>query len=177
MKHSLLLLPPPLLPSTQHYHQAAVLPAPAPIVPVLQQYHQPQYHQLQPQPQYHQAAHYEASAPLLVRRKQKEDKQDLSKIPGVPGHDFPIYRSVPPTSFSCHNVPAVPGMYANPETGCQAYHVCNDGRDGEQGSSFLCSNGTLFNQELFACDWWYNVSSMTTYCLYSASLVQKGRIK
>ncbi|KAG7177797.1 putative Chitin binding Peritrophin-A domain-containing protein 29 [Homarus americanus] len=23
--------------------------------------------------------------------------------------------------------------------------------------SFLCPNGTLFNQEYFVCDWWYNV--------------------
>ncbi|XP_026474789.1 uncharacterized protein LOC113378476 [Ctenocephalides felis] len=48
-------------------------------------------------------------------------------------------------------------MYANVETGCQAYHVCHDGREGHQGASFLCANGTLFNQKLFACDWWYNV--------------------
>lgn len=46
------------------------------------------------------------------------------------------------------------------ETGfyIQAYHICHDGREGEQGASFLCTNGTLFNQEKFTCDWWYNVN-------------------
>ncbi|XP_075163208.1 uncharacterized protein LOC142235839 [Haematobia irritans] len=87
----------------------------------------------------------------------KEEKQDLNKIPGVPGVDYPIYHEVPNTSFSCAHVPAVPGMYANLETGCQAYHVCHDGREGHQGASFLCTNGTIFNQKEFACDWWYNV--------------------
>ncbi|CAH2209221.1 jg23925, partial [Pararge aegeria aegeria] len=38
-----------------------------------------------------------------------------------------------------------------------AYHVCHDGREGHQGASFLCTNGTLFDQAKFACDWWYNV--------------------
>uniref|UniRef100_A0A1I8P2X9 Chitin-binding type-2 domain-containing protein n=2 Tax=Stomoxys calcitrans TaxID=35570 RepID=A0A1I8P2X9_STOCA len=87
----------------------------------------------------------------------KEEKQDLNKIPGVPGVDYPVYHEVPHTSFSCAHVPAVPGMYANLETGCQAYHVCHDGREGHQGASFLCTNGTIFNQKEFACDWWYNV--------------------
>ncbi|XP_058987628.1 uncharacterized protein LOC101898087 [Musca domestica] len=87
----------------------------------------------------------------------KEEKQDLNKIPGVPGVDYPVYHEVPHTSFSCAHVPAVPGMYANVETGCQAYHVCHDGREGDQGASFLCTNGTIFNQKEFACDWWYNV--------------------
>ncbi|XP_037927503.1 U-scoloptoxin(01)-Er1a [Teleopsis dalmanni] len=88
---------------------------------------------------------------------QKEEKQDLTKIPGVAGVDYPIYHEVPATNFHCANVPAVPGMYANVETGCQAYHVCHDGREGHQGASFLCTNGTIFNQKEFSCDWWYNV--------------------
>ncbi|OQR75065.1 hypothetical protein BIW11_00841, partial [Tropilaelaps mercedesae] len=35
-----------------------------------------------------------------------------------------------------------------------AFHNCNP-----QGHkmSFLCPNGTVFKQELFICDWWYNV--------------------
>jgi len=95
--------------------------------------------------------------PQIKPKKEHEKGQDLSKIPGTPGVDYPIYHSVPETSFSCHNVPAHPGMYANVETGCQAYHVCHDGREGDQGAKFLCTNGTLFNQKEFACDWWYNV--------------------
>ncbi|KAL4719710.1 hypothetical protein ACJJTC_002007 [Scirpophaga incertulas] len=39
----------------------------------------------------------------------------------------------------------------------QAYHICHDGREGHQGAALLCTNGTLFNQEKFTCDWWYNV--------------------
>jgi hypothetical protein len=39
----------------------------------------------------------------------------------------------------------------------KAYHTCHDGREGHQGASFLCTNGTIFNQKEFACDWWYNV--------------------
>lgn len=56
-------------------------------------------------------------APL--RQKDREQHQDLSKVPGVPGHDYPLYHAVPDTSFSCDHVPHRPGMYANVETGCQ----------------------------------------------------------
>lgn len=109
----------------------------------------------------------------------EEEHQDLNKIPGIAGHDYPVFHEVPPTSFHCSDVPgnitlfnitlyiyimefiffsiALPGMYANVETGCQAYHVCHDGREGHQGAAFLCTNGTIFNQEKFTCDWWYNV--------------------
>lgn len=61
------------------------------------------------------------AVPVKVVKKPKEHEkgQDLSKIPGVPGVDYPVYHSVPETGFSCHNVPAHPGMYANVETGCQ----------------------------------------------------------
>ncbi|XP_055634150.1 uncharacterized protein LOC129774437 [Toxorhynchites rutilus septentrionalis] len=97
----------------------------------------------------------------------KEPKQDFSKIPGQPGVDYPIYHEVPHTSFSCAHVPAIPGMYANVETGCQAYHTCHDGREGHQGASFLCTNGTIFNQKEFACDWWYNVKCEEAPSLYS----------
>lgn len=97
----------------------------------------------------------------------KEPKQDFSKIPGQPGVDYPIYHEVPHTSFSCAHVPAIPGMYANVETSCQAYHTCHDGREGHQGASFLCTNGTIFNQKEFACDWWYNVKCEEAPSLYS----------
>ena len=36
----------------------------------------------------------------------------------------------------------------------QVFHICQNG--GRQ-NSFLCPNGTLFNQQLFICDWWHNV--------------------
>ncbi|XP_054010712.1 uncharacterized protein LOC128893631 [Hylaeus anthracinus] len=107
--------------------------------------------------------------PIVVTEKPK-NHQDFSKIPGIPGVDFPLYHTVPQTSFSCAYVPFVPGMYANVETGCQAYHICHDGREGHQGASFLCTNGTLFNQRDFACDWWYNVNCAEAQSLYSLNL-------
>lgn len=54
-----------------------------------------------------------------LRQHEKEQQQDFSKIPGIAGKDYPLYHSVPDTSFSCDHVPFRPGMYANVETGCQ----------------------------------------------------------
>ncbi|XP_015520439.2 uncharacterized protein LOC107224773 [Neodiprion lecontei] len=108
--------------------------------------------------------------PIVVEEPRKKSEQDFSKIPGIPGVDYPIFHKVPPTSFSCAHVPYAPGMYANVETGCQAYHVCHDGREGHQGASFLCTNGTLFNQHEFACDWWYKVNCADAPSLYSLNL-------
>nr|XP_033189386.1 uncharacterized protein LOC117156453 [Bombus vancouverensis nearcticus] len=109
--------------------------------------------------------------PIVVKAFEKpKNQQDFSKIPGIPGVDFPLYHTVPQTSFSCAHVPFVPGMYANVETGCQAYHICHDGREGHQGASFLCTNGTLFNQREFACDWWYNVNCADAPALYRLNL-------
>ena len=49
------------------------------------------------------------------------------------------------------------GFYADPETDCQGYHVCMPffGGKVDRKMSFLCPNGTIFNQELFVCDWWW----------------------
>ncbi len=50
------------------------------------------------------------------------------------------------------------GYYADPEAQCQAFHICTaDGQGGLAKYSFLCPNGTIFNQEYFICDWWFNV--------------------
>jgi len=54
-----------------------------------------------------------------------ESHQDLSKVPGTPGVDYPIYHAVPETSFNCKDVPYAPGMYANVETGCQVQWLIN----------------------------------------------------
>lgn len=58
-----------------------------------------------------------------LRQAEKEQQQDLSKVPGKPGIDYPLYHTVPETSFSCHHVPAIPGIYANVETGCQVINM------------------------------------------------------
>ncbi|KAK7070971.1 hypothetical protein SK128_014891 [Halocaridina rubra] len=73
-------------------------------------------------------------------------------VPGEPGIDYPIYWEVPQTSFNCREVPAA-GYYADIEARCQVFHVCNELGD----RTFLCPNGTVFNQEHFTCQWWFNV--------------------
>ncbi|XP_071548911.1 uncharacterized protein [Panulirus ornatus] len=66
---------------------------------------------------------------------------------------YPQYAAVPLTSFTCDSQ-QYGGYYADPEAQCQVFHICHNGR---KMGSFLCPNRTLFNQEYFVCDWWYNV--------------------
>ena len=50
------------------------------------------------------------------------------------------------------------GYYADPAAECQVFHICSDdGTGGLSKFSFLCPNGTIFNQAYFICDWWFNV--------------------
>lgn len=77
----------------------------------------------------------------------------IGAVNGQPGKDFPNYTRVPKTSFSCDGLPYDYGMYADEETGCQAYHLCYNGRK----ESFLCGVGTVFNQRILHCDYWYSV--------------------
>ncbi|GAU92859.1 hypothetical protein RvY_04885 [Ramazzottius varieornatus] len=72
----------------------------------------------------------------------------------VPGQTFPTLSEIPITSFSCNDVGQ--GYFADVETGCQVFRRCD--LRGVM-SSFLCTNGTLFNQITLVCDWWYNVPS------------------
>ncbi|TRY76720.1 hypothetical protein TCAL_07924 [Tigriopus californicus] len=65
--------------------------------------------------------------------------------------NFPTYNSIPRTRFNCKHAPE--GYHADPEAHCQVYHYCH--YDGRQ-DSFLCPKGTIFNQEVLVCDWWYN---------------------
>ena len=76
-------------------------------------------------------------------------------MPGEPGLDYPILTSVQPTDFSCSGL-VLGGYYADPAQDCQAYHVCLPDNNLEtlRPVSFLCPNGTIFNQEIFVCDWW-----------------------
>ena len=60
------------------------------------------------------------------------------------------------------------GYYSDPEAECQAFHICTaDGAGGLAKYSFLCPNGTLFNQNYFICDWWFNFDCATAEDLYS----------
>ncbi|XP_042222247.1 glycine-rich cell wall structural protein-like [Homarus americanus] len=82
---------------------------------------------------------------------------------GIPGQDYPILASVPNTGFSC--IGQVPGYYADtsPDAGCQVFHIC---QVGGRKTSFLCPNGTIFNQQFFVCDWWFNFDCTTADQFY-----------
>ncbi|CAL4218034.1 unnamed protein product, partial [Meganyctiphanes norvegica] len=74
---------------------------------------------------------------------------------GIPGENYPILASVPETKFACEDM-EFPGYYADTadEAACQVFHVCTADLQLE---SFLCPNGSVFNQQYFVCDWWFNV--------------------
>merc|ERR1712066_418855 len=88
-------------------------------------------------------------------------------IPGVPGEDYPIYAEVPESGFTCDGQ-VDGGYYSDPEAECQVFHICTaDGAGGLAKYSFLCPNGTLFNQNYFICDWWLNFDCSEAEGLYS----------
>ncbi|XP_063971983.1 uncharacterized protein LOC135159831 isoform X2 [Diachasmimorpha longicaudata] len=83
-------------------------------------------------------------------------------VPGTPGTDYPNLNKIPETSFSCTDkTPG--GYYADVETGCQVFHICNI---GGSKSSFLCPEGSIFNQRHFVCDWWYSFQCDEAVSLY-----------
>ena len=74
---------------------------------------------------------------------------------------------VPETSFVCDGQ-VNGGYYGDPEAECQVFHICTqDGAGGLSKYSFLCPNGTIFNQEYFICDWWFNFDCSEAEGLYS----------
>ncbi|XP_064082671.1 pro-resilin-like [Macrobrachium nipponense] len=90
---------------------------------------------------------------------------------GVPGEDYPVLASVPDTDFTCDDQ-AVPGYYADTadEAGCQVFHICQDRPNGgRQQDSFLCPNGTIFNQQYLVCDWWFNFDCADAESFYSVN--------
>ena len=63
----------------------------------------------------------------------------------------------------------ISGYYADPEAECQVFHICSDdGAGGLAKYSFLCPNGTIFNQNYFICDWWFNVDCSEAEALAEA---------
>merc|ERR1711881_230760 len=92
-------------------------------------------------------------------------KMLMNAVPGVPGEDYPIFSEAPETAFSCDGQ-VDGGYYADEEAECQVFHICTaDGAGGLAKYSFLCPNGTIFNQNYFICDWWFNVD-----CAESAAI-------
>uniref|UniRef100_A0A182JX54 Chitin-binding type-2 domain-containing protein n=1 Tax=Anopheles christyi TaxID=43041 RepID=A0A182JX54_9DIPT len=76
------------------------------------------------------------------------------------------------TRFSCTGRAA--GYYADVETGCQIYHMC-DGL-GRQ-FSYACPNTTLFQQRMLICDHWYMVNCSKAESNYAANLLIGQRDK
>ena len=65
------------------------------------------------------------------------------------------------------------GYYADPSppSHCQIFHVCSS--PPQSIFSFLCPNGTLFNQAYFICDWWFNVDCQQAEQLYAKNMEVK----
>ena len=88
-----------------------------------------------------------------LNNKESTERLQSLILGGKPGVDYPNFVRPPRTKFSCRKM-EYGGMFADPETKCQAYHVCYNRRM----DTFLCPTGTLFNQAIMACDFWYNVN-------------------
>ena len=87
-------------------------------------------------------------------------------VPGTPGDDYPIYAEVPETGFNCEGR-VEGGYYADTAALCQPFHICTaNGQGGLAKYSFLCPNGTLFNQEYFVCEYWFNVDCSQAESFY-----------
>ncbi|XP_014242749.1 mucin-3A [Cimex lectularius] len=98
------------------------------------------------------------------------EQQEFTEYQGVmgrPGVDFPVLPSIPRTDFSCRKVKSS-GYYADLQTGCQVFHICDGGRK----ISFLCPNGTIFRQSHLICDWWFRVDCERSEELYEESAEQ-----
>ncbi|XP_063591978.1 U-scoloptoxin(01)-Er1a-like [Penaeus indicus] len=107
--------------------------------------------------------------PTAPRTSRRPPPVSTSPRPRTPSPPWPptspaeasLARTTPswppsPTPASPARNRKFPGYYADtaPEAGCQVFHICQfDGRH----DSFLCPNGTIFNQQYFVCDWWFNV--------------------
>merc|ERR1712025_226369 len=103
---------------------------------------------------------------VMFEKMQKEEGQSYeSTVPGTPGQDYPVFRVAPSTTFSCTGL--VNGYYADQEADCQTYHVCPSNGDPAPISTLLCPNGTLYNQQYFVCDWWFNVDCSIAAEFYS----------
>ncbi|XP_076323959.1 uncharacterized protein LOC143232410 [Tachypleus tridentatus] len=96
---------------------------------------------------------------MLVNKNPINKFTAYGKI-GEPGKDFPVYNRIPVTTFVCGDIR---GSFADPDTGCQVWHLC-PGNHNEFRYSFLCPNGTIFNERRGICDWWYNVVCTSVRC-------------
>ena len=98
---------------------------------------------------------------------QQAESEFANTIPGTPNVDYPTYASIPDTSFTCAGR-VMGGYYADVETQCQVFHICGGSSSifGSIKYSFVCPNGTVFHQQYFTCDWWYNVDCQSAPDFY-----------
>jgi len=92
-------------------------------------------------------------APVAPPRQDTTRNQGKQLFDNGPELGGPKYATVPQTSFRCEDQ-ATGGYFADTEAECQVFHIC---MNGANLGSFLCPNGTLFHQQFFVCDWWFNV--------------------
>ncbi|BES97598.1 Chitin Hypothetical protein Peritrophin-A domain [Nesidiocoris tenuis] len=77
--------------------------------------------------------------------------------------EYPTYNEVPKgLAFTCAS--KGPGYYADPDAQCQVWHWC---LPSGAMYSFLCPNGTVFNQAVRVCDWWFNVDCPSSASRYN----------
>uniref|UniRef100_W8BLF8 Chitin-binding type-2 domain-containing protein n=1 Tax=Ceratitis capitata TaxID=7213 RepID=W8BLF8_CERCA len=111
-----------------------------------------------------------------LKKRASDEDVDYEVYQGVvgrPGIDFPIYPRIPKTTFSCRSFGN--GYFADMETDCQVFHICEEGRK----ISFLCPNGTIFQQSELTCDWWFKVNCLGSpgYYADSAEILNKQRVQ
>ena len=63
----------------------------------------------------------------------------MNPIPGEAGVDYPVFNSVPDTSFDC-TAQENPGIYTDTEARCQSFYMCTP---AGESAAFLCPNGSL----------------------------------
>ncbi|XP_072767517.1 uncharacterized protein Thw isoform X2 [Anoplolepis gracilipes] len=110
-----------------------------------------------------EASEEDVEALKKIVKRLAPEKNDVT---GQPGVDYPALTSIPATSFSCRGLRG--GYYADLETNCQVFHICDNGRK----ISFLCPNGTIFQQSQLICDWWFKVDCSKSTELYEQSAEQ-----
>nr|XP_027234798.1 collagen alpha-2(IV) chain-like [Penaeus vannamei] len=94
--------------------------------------------------------------------------EDDDMIVGVAGNDYPTYAEVPDTSFRCEDQQS-PGYFADQEAECQVFHICVAQGRRIQKFSFLCPNGTIFDQQYLVCVWWYSFDCAQASQFYSVN--------
>jgi len=109
-------------------------------------------------------------AAVLTLVKVQGDQLDFLRItiPGEPGVDYPIHNNPTNSLFSCEER-VVGAYYVDPSLDCQAYHVCIPRTRVLTRRSFICPNGTIFNQAKLVCDWWFDSSCKSDERQYSQS--------